>query len=331
VKRLAPQPKAKANPRIVVIGGGTGLSVMLRGLKEKPLDITAIVTVGDDGGSSGILRQELQIPPPGDIRNVLSALADVEPLLEEMLNYRFQNGAGLAGHSLGNLMLAALTDISGDFVSGIRELSRVLAVRGRVLPAADQAIVLRALMSDGTYVTGESAITKANKRIERIYLEPPDVEPLEDAVQALREADAILVGPGSLYTSILPNLLVPRLAQTIEESDAIKLFVCNVMTQPGETDGYSVNDHLAAVRDHVGHHLFDYVIVNNSDIPQDIQHRYAEQGAKPVKLDLDDVRREGYKVIADRLVYFHTYLRHDAARLSHHIHQLVEGWTLRKR
>ena len=328
---MAPKPKPKANPRIVVIGGGTGLSVMLRGLKEKPLDITAIVTVADDGGSSGILRQELQIPPPGDIRNVLSALADVEPLLEEMLNYRFHNGAGLAGHSLGNLMLAALTDISGDFVSGIRELSRVLAVRGRVLPAADQAIVLKALMSDGTYVTGESSITKANKRIKRIAIEPPDVEPLEDAVIALQEADAILVGPGSLYTSILPNLLVPRLAQTIEQSDAIKLFVCNVMTQPGETDGYSVNDHLAAVRDHIGHHLFDYVIVNNSDIPPEIQQRYAEQGAKPVKLDLDDVRRDGYKVIADRLVYFHTYLRHDAERLSHHIHQLVEDWMLRKR
>ena len=328
---MAPKPKPKAKPRIVVIGGGTGLSVMLRGLKEKPLDITAIVTVADDGGSSGILRQELQIPPPGDIRNVLSALADVEPLLEEMLNYRFHNGAGLAGHSLGNLMLAALTDISGDFVSGIRELSRVLAVRGRVLPAAGQAIVLKALMSDGTYVTGESSITKANKRIKRIAIEPPDVEPLEDAVVALQEADAILVGPGSLYTSILPNLLVPRLAQTIEQSDAIKLFVCNVMTQPGETDGYSVNDHLSAVREHVGHHLFDYVIVNNSEIPPDIQHRYAEQGAKPVKLDLDDVRRDGYKVIADRLVYFHTYLRHDAERLSHHIHQLVEDWMLRKR
>ncbi|WP_020621080.1 gluconeogenesis factor YvcK family protein [Paenibacillus daejeonensis] len=328
---MAPKPKPKAKPRIVVIGGGTGLSVMLRGLKEKPLDITAIVTVADDGGSSGILRQELQIPPPGDIRNVLSALADVEPLLEEMLNYRFHNGAGLAGHSLGNLMLAAMTDISGDFVSGIRELSRVLAVRGRVLPAADQAIVLKALMSDGTYVTGESSITKANKRIKRIAIEPPDVEPLEDAVVALQEADAILVGPGSLYTSILPNLLVPRLAQTIEQSDAIKLYVCNVMTQPGETDGYSVGDHLAAVRDHIGHHLFDYVIVNNSEIPPEIQQRYAEQGAKPVKLDLDDVRRDGYKVIADRLVYFHTYLRHDAERLSHHIHQLVEDWMLRKR
>ncbi|MFS0724700.1 gluconeogenesis factor YvcK family protein [Paenibacillus sp. 1P07SE] len=328
---MAPQSKPKPKARIVVIGGGTGLSVMLRGLKEKPLDITAIVTVADDGGSSGRLRQELQIPPPGDIRNVLSALADVEPLLEEMLNYRFHNGAGLAGHSLGNLMLAALTEISGDFVSGIRELSRVLAVRGRVLPAADQAIVLRAEMADGTYVTGESSITKANKRIKRIFIDPPDVEPLEDAVTALQEADAILVGPGSLYTSILPNLLVPRLAQTIEESEAIKLFVCNVMTQPGETDGYSVSDHLNAVRDHVGHHLFDYVLVNNSDIPQDVQLRYAEQGAKPVKLDLEEVRREGYKVIADRLVYFHTYLRHDAVRLSHHIHQLVEDWMLRKR
>lgn len=318
-------------PRIVVIGGGTGLSVMLRGLKEKPLDITAIVTVADDGGSSGILRSELQMPPPGDIRNVLNALADVEPMLSRMLEYRFTAGNGLAGHSLGNLILAAMHDITGDFVSGIKALSRVLAVRGRVLPTANQAIVLKAEMQDGTIVEGESKIPLVGGRIKRVFLEPDNVEPLPEVLEAIRETDAILVGPGSLYTSILPNLIVPGVADALVESDAIKIFICNVMTQPGETDGYSVSDHLQAIHDHVGHHLFDYVIVNNGDIPPQVESKYAEQGASAVELDLDEVKRRGYQVIADRLVLFRTYLRHDAERLSHHIYQLVENWMSKKR
>ncbi|MFX3632480.1 MAG: uridine diphosphate-N-acetylglucosamine-binding protein YvcK [Candidatus Pristimantibacillus sp.] len=318
-------------PKIVVIGGGTGLSVMLRGLKEKPLDITAIVTVADDGGSSGILRNELQIPPPGDIRNVLMAMADAEPLLTEVLQYRFNNGTGLAGHSLGNLMLAAMTDIAGDFVTGVRELSKVLAVRGSVLPAAGQAIVLKAEMTDGSIIVGESMIPKARKQIKRVFIEPENVEPLAEAVDAIVQADAILIGPGSLYTSIIPNLLVPKLAEAIVESNAVKLFVCNVMTQPGETDDYSVSDHLDAIHQHIGHHLFDYVIVNDGEIPPQIEDKYAELGAKAVHLDLDVVTQKGYEVIADRLVLFRTFLRHDAERLSHHIYKLVENWMLRKR
>ncbi|OUS69728.1 hypothetical protein B1748_30570 [Paenibacillus sp. MY03] len=323
--------KIVRRPKIVVIGGGTGLSVMLRGLKEKPLDITAIVTVADDGGSSGILRNELQIPPPGDIRNVLMALADVEPLLADMLKYRFKNGNGLAGHSLGNLMLAAMTDLSGDFVTGIRQLSQVLAVRGRVLPAANRAIVLKAELEDGTIVTGESQIPKAGKAIKRVFLEPADVVPLAEAVEAIEQADAILIGPGSLYTSIMPNLIVPKLAQAIVESEAVKLFVCNVMTQPGETDNYTVSNHLDAIHAHIGHHLFDYVIVNDGEIPPQVESKYAELGAKAVQLDIDEVTRRGYKVIADKLVLFRTFLRHDAERLSHHIYKLVENWMLRKR
>jgi uncharacterized cofD-like protein len=318
-------------PRIVVVGGGTGLSVMLRGLKEKPLDITAIVTVADDGGSSGILRSELQMPPPGDIRNVLTALADVEPLLSRMLQYRFPQGTGLAGHSLGNLILAAMNDITGDFVTAVREMSRVFAVRGRVLPAANHATVLKAEMEDGSVVVGESKIPKAGGRIKRVSIEPPDIEPLGEAIEAICEADAILVGPGSLYTSILPNLLVPGIAEKIVKSDAVKIFICNVMTQPGETDDYSVSDHLRAVHDHVGHHLFDYVIVNNGEIPPQVQAQYAEKGAKAVHLDLDEVTKKGYQVIADRLVLFRTYLRHDAERLSDHIYQLVDSWMERKR
>lgn len=317
-------------PRIVVIGGGTGLSVMLRGLKQKPLDITAIVTVADDGGSSGILREELQMPPPGDIRSVLAALADAEPLLADMLSYRFNNGKGLAGHSLGNLILAAMTDISGDFVSGVRELSRVLAVRGRVLPAANQAIVLKAEMTDGSIVVGESSIPKARGSIKRVFIEPAGVEPLPEAVEAIREADAILMGPGSLYTSIIPNLLVPKLAEAIVNSDAVKIFVCNVMTQPGETDDYTVGDHLDAIQAHIGHQLFDYVIVNDGEIPEQVHQMYAEKGSKAVSVDMEEMTRRGYKVIADTLVLFRTYLRHDASKLSQHIYQLVTDWMQRK-
>ncbi len=323
-------PKDKL-PRVVVIGGGTGLSVMLRGLKEQPLDLTAIVTVADDGGSSGILRNEMQMPPPGDIRNVLMALADVEPMLAQMLQYRFHTGNGLAGHSLGNLILAAMRDITGDFVTGVKELSKVLAVRGRVLPASGKAIVLKALMEDGSIVEGESKIPTTGQRIKKVFIEPVHAHPLEEALQALRDADAIIIGPGSLYTSIIPNLLVPQMVQTIVTSQAVKIYVCNVMTQPGETDDFSVSDHLKAIYDHIGLHLFNYVIVNNSEIPPDVQAKYAEKGARVVKLDLDEVEKHGCKVIADKLVLFRTYLRHDTERLSQHIHALVEDWMSGKR
>lgn len=327
---MAKHRQGRKLPRIVVIGGGTGLSVMLRGLKEKPLDITAIVTVADDGGSSGILRTELHIPPPGDIRNVLIALADVEPLLSKMLQYRFTNGTGLAGHSLGNLILAAMKDISGDFLTGIRELSRVLAVRGRVLPATEHAVILKAEMEDGSIVEGESKIPLSGLRINKVFLEPSEVSPLDEAIAAIKEADAVLIGPGSLYTSIMPNLLVPGISQTIIDSNAVKIFVCNVMTQPGETDHYTVHDHLQAIYRHVGHPLFDYVIVNNGEIPDSIQDMYTQKGAQPVTPDLDEVKKAGYKVIADQLVMFQTYLRHDTNKLSKHIYQLVKDWKKRK-
>jgi uncharacterized cofD-like protein len=312
-----------ACPRVVVIGGGTGLSVMLRGLKKMPVDITAIVTVADDGGSSGRLRDEMQMPPPGDIRNVISALAEVEPLLSEMLQYRFSNGTGLAGHSLGNLILAALKDITGDFVTGVRELSRVLAVRGSVLPASHESIVLSAEMEDGTIITGESKIPKARGRIKRVFLEPPDVEPLPEAIQAIESAHVIVLGPGSLYTSILPNLLVPGITEAIRASVGAKVYICNVMTQPGETDGYTVADHIHAIADHVGGKLFDHVIVNNSEIPRRVLSLYAEKGAEVVKLDLEPLMNQGYSIIADELVLFQGVLRHDAAKLSRHIYRLV--------
>lgn len=317
------QPSLAKEAKVVAIGGGTGLSVMLRGLKEYPLHLTAIVTVADDGGSSGRLRSELKIPPPGDIRNVLIALADTEPLLERMLQYRFKNGDGLAGHNLGNLFLAAMKEITGDFVTAIKEMSRVLAVRGQVLPASEEDVVLKAEMADGSVVVGESIIPLQGSRIKRVFLDPPRPKPLEAALRAIEEADAIVIGPGSLYTSILPNLLVSGMTDAIRKSNALKMFVCNVMTQPGETDGFTASDHLKAIHDHVGDGLFHCVLANNCEPPDPVARQYQKKGAVAVRLDSDRIKQYGYDVIADNFLQYETYVRHDTGRLSRRIVELI--------
>lgn len=312
-------------PKVVAIGGGTGLSVLLRGLKRCDLDLTAIVTVADDGGSSGVLRQELQIPPPGDIRNVLIALAETEPLFERLFQHRFETGNGLSGHSLGNLLLAAMSSISGDFVNGIRELSRVLNVKGKVLPAAHQSIVLKAIMSDGTIVVGESKIPKHKGKIEKVFLEPANVEPLEESVTAIREADLIILGPGSLYTSVLPNLLVPRLGEEICRAKAKKLYICNVMTQKGETDDFTASDHIKVLLDHVPSHSLDYILVNNQTVPQSILDRYALEGASPVVYDKDRLESFGFQVFSDKIIkYDKAVIRHDETILANWVMRLLE-------
>jgi uncharacterized cofD-like protein len=324
-------PREKEQPRIVVIGGGTGLSVMLRGLKTLPLDITAIVTVADDGGSSGVLRSEMQMPPPGDIRNVLLALADVEPMLSKVLQHRFHAGSSLAGHSLGNLILAAMKEITGDFVTAVKELSKVLAVRGQVLPASAQPIELIAEYTDGSQVRGESQIPKLGKPIRRVRIEPANAVPLTEAVEAIERADAIIIGPGSLYTSIIPNLIVPGIASAVVRSQAVKIFVCNVMTQPGETDHYSAGMHVQAIVQHVPDIAFDYIVVNDGPISPEVLQKYAEQGAEPVQLDREELEATRAEIIADRLVLYRTYLRHDTEKLSEHILRIVHSWTAKKR
>jgi uncharacterized cofD-like protein len=313
-----------ARPHIVCIGGGTGLSVILRGLKHFPVHITAIVTVADDGGSSGILRNDLQMPPPGDIRNVLIALADTEPLLESVFQYRFENGNGLKGHTLGNLMIAALKEMTGNFTQAIQEMSRVLAVRGRVLPASEQDVVLLAEMVDGTIVKGESKIGKVGKKIRRVFLDPPEPRPLEEAIRAIADADGIVIGPGSLYTSILPNLLVKDMTESIRRSRACKIYVCNVMTQPGETDHFTASDHVRTIYDHVGGKLFDYVIVNNGVPPIRIQQRYAKVNQTLVKPDIEKLYKMGCQVLADHLLLHQSVIRHDAERVSGHILKIVQ-------
>ncbi|GAE31599.1 gluconeogenesis factor YvcK family protein [Halalkalibacter hemicellulosilyticus] len=307
----------KKRDQIVVIGGGTGLSVLLRGLKTFPIDISAIVTVADDGGSSGRLRKELDIPPPGDVRNVLIALAEVEPLVEELFQHRFANGNGLSGHSLGNLLLAGMTSVTGDFARGISELSKVLNVHGNVYPAANRSIVLHAEMTDGTIVTGESQIPLEKKRIKRVFLTPSKVEPLEESVQAILRADVILLGPGSLYTSVLPNLIVPGIQEAIKRSQARKVYICNVMTQSGETEGFSAADHVQAIIDHGGAELVDEILVNGAPISPSLRERYAKEGAVPVVVDQQRLEKMGIQVIRDEFVIeANGVLRHDAVKVS---------------
>lgn len=311
-------------PKIVCIGGGTGLSVMLRGLKKFPVDITAIVTVADDGGSSGRLRTDLQMPPPGDIRNVLIALADTEPLLESVFQYRFQTGEGLAGHTLGNLMLAAMKEITGDFTTAVKELSRVFSVRGRVFPASVQDVTLCAEMTDGTVIEGESQIPKVGKQIRRVYLQPASPPALDEAIQAILDADGVVIGPGSLYTSILPNLLVKDMAETIRQTQAVKIYICNIMTQLGETDGFHASDHIRAIYDHVGESFFDIAILNNEVPPTVIQKQYANRNQTMVLPDLDLVYKIGCQPLADNLLLYRSVLRHDAERISRHILRLIQ-------
>lgn len=320
--------KISSQPRIVIIGGGTGLPVLLRGLKRYPVDITAIVTVADDGGSSGRLRDELQIPPPGDVRNVLAALSDVEPLVEQMFQHRFLHSNELAGHSLGNLILAAMTSITGDFVHAIREMSKVLNVRGKVLPAANQSVVLNAELEDGTYISGESKIPYSGKKIKKVFLSPMDVKPLAETIGAIRQADLIVIGPGSLYTSILPNLLVPELGREVCNATAKKVYICNLMTQAGETMHYSASDHVRAIYDHLGCACINTILVNNEEVPSQIKLRYKEELAQPVHFDVKKLIDLGVEVVQEQIMTFEDeYIRHDTKKVAQILYRMLINET----
>ncbi len=314
-------------PEVVVIGGGTGLSTMLRGLKLKTDRITAIVTVADDGGSSGRIRLELGIPAPGDIRNTLVALANTEPLMEQLFQYRFDWGEGLEGHSFGNLFIAAMTDITGDFEEAIRTSSQVLAVRGQVLPSTLNSVTLRAEYADGSTTTGESLIPQPGKKIRRVFMEPENCKPLEEAIAAIDSADAIVLGPGSLYTSVLPNLLVPDIREAIRRSTAPKIYICNVMTQPGETDGYKASHHVEALINHVGPGLIDYVIVNTAAVPDHLLERYRREGAVPVEPDVAEVAALGVTPITAEVISMTNLVRHDPEKLAEVISRIISEKT----
>lgn len=314
-------------PKIVAIGGGTGLSTMLRGLKEYSSNITTVVTVADDGGGSGVLRQDLGLLPPGDIRNCLLALADTEPIMEQLLEYRFADGM-LKGQSFGNLFLAAMNGISENFEEAVRKMSDVLAVTGRVLPVTLEDIRLVAELEDGCIIKGESNIGNHNQvhpgRISRVFIDPPDAKPLDEVIDAVMDADVVVLGPGSLFTSILPNLIIDGVNDAIKRSNAIKIYVCNIMTQPGETDGFDVVDHIRAIEEHCFDGIIDFCIVNKSEIPGDLKERYKLEGAQPVEISPNTLGMLGAEIISgDYFNVFKNKIRHDTRKLSKTIMQLV--------
>ena len=307
-------------PKVVVIGGGTGLSTMLRGLKLYTNNITAIVTVGDDGGGSGKLRADLGMLPPGDIRNCILALADTEPIMEDLLQYRFKEGS-LKGQNFGNLFLAAMAGISDNFEDAVQKMSSVLAVTGKVLPVTLDDMKLIAELENGSVVEGESIIPeeviKQKSKIKELRINPERAKPLMDALIAIKEADAIVMGPGSLYTSIIPNLLVEDIVEGINKSDAIKIYISNVMTQPGETDDFAVSDHIRTLMKYSGKNSVQYVIANNGTIPKEIEERYLSQDSKLVKLDYENIEDLNVKVVETDLVKITKgYVKHDAEHLA---------------
>ncbi len=306
-------------PKIVAIGGGTGLSTLLRGLKLYSANLTAIVTVADDGGSSGRLRRDFGVLPPGDIRNCIAALADEEKLLTELFQYRFEAGDGLMGHSFGNLFLTAMSEITGDLERAVVASSKVLAIRGRVLPATLTDVALWATLADGRRIEGESKIGEADGQIVEIGCSPVNPPALPAAIAAIQEADYIIIGPGSLYTSVISNLLVPEIAEAIAARQVPRIYVCNIMTQPGETTGYTVADHIESIDLACGQQLFDAVLVQKSQPSASCLQNYARENSYPVLLDREDVKQLGRSIFAVNVMEEDAdtrYLRHNSRRLA---------------
>jgi uncharacterized cofD-like protein len=315
--------RLQAGYKIVAIGGGTGLSTLLRGLKRRTSNLTAVVTVSDDGGSSGRLQKELGVLPPGDIRNCLVALADDEALVTDLFRYRFTEGEGLSGHSFGNLFLAAMCGVTGNFDHAIKESSRVLNVVGRVLPATLGVVQLCAELDDGTILQGESNISAAHRRIKRVFFDPPVAAPLDEVIAAIRDADAIVLGPGSLFTSVAPNLLVNRIAREIAHAHAVKMYVCNVMTQPGETEGMTAADHVEALLVNAGERVCDYVLVNDEP-PSRLLGAYAEEGQVPVEPDVDRIAALGLEPVRAAVIGETETVRHDPEKLANVVLSVID-------
>jgi len=310
-------------PKIVTVGGGTGLSVILKGLKEYTANITAIVTVADSGGSSGRLREQFDVLPPGDIRNCLVALADAEPLMRDLFQFRFGKETELGGHSFGNLFITAMTKLTGDFEAAVKESSKVLAIRGQVIPSTLENVSLVAKYTDGSSVEGEAEIPEARSTIQRVYLKPQNPRATKEAIKAIREAEAIVLGPGSLYTSIIPNLLINEITDEICASSVPKIYICNIMTQLGETDTYSVFDHVRAVVSHSKPEIINTCIVNIAKISKDFLEKYKQQKAFPVLADSQRIRDLGYRVLEEKLIGLTDFVRHNPQRLSKLVFGLI--------
>jgi len=304
--------------RIVAIGGGTGLSALLHGLKQSPatLDITAVVTVTDDGGSSGRLRRDFAILPPGDIRNCMVALSEDEALLSKLFRYRFEGGSGLKGHSFGNLFLTALTHISGDFALAVRQSGEVLKIRGNIFPSTSQNVQLEAVLEDGTLVCGETKISKSRRHIATIRLRPRLCKPLPETLEAIAAADLITLGPGSLFTSVIPNMLVAGIPEAIRASRATKAYFVNLMWQPGETIRFRASDHIRAIHQHAGGRLIDVAVVNSSPVRPALRRRYALEKVEPVENDIETIKAMGIRVVQAELLKESQVVRHDSARAA---------------
>lgn len=312
-------------PRIVAIGGGTGLSVLLSGLKNYSSNISAVVTVADNGGSSGRLRQQFDVLPPGDIRNCLVALADAPTLMRDLFQFRFDKNSEFSGHSFGNLFLTVMTRLTGDFEKAIKETSKVLALRGQVIPSTLGDVALVAHFHDGSTVIGEDQIPKTRKPISRVTLTPELPLATPDALKAIKEAQIIVLGPGSLYTSIIPNLIIKEISKAISESEAIKVYVCNVMTQPGETDGYTVSDHIKALVRHSSARVLDYCLVNTGEVPKEVLERYSKDNSNFVINDRKKVEGLGYRLVEeDFSMIVDGVVRHDTERLAKIILSFIE-------
>ena len=309
--------------KIVTIGGGTGNSILLRGVKNFTSNITTIVTVADDGGGSGVLREDLGMLPPGDIRNCLVALANTEPIMEKLINYRFSNGQ-LKGQSLGNLLIAAMNDICGDFNEAIKEISNVLAITGKVLPMTLDNVKLFAELEDGSTIEGESNITFLNRKnggkIKRVFISPKLLLPLKESIDSIMDADIVLLGPGSLYTSIIPNLLVTDISKALKETKAEVVYILNIMTQPGETNGYNVTDHVVAIIDHANSNIIDKIVVNSKEVDKYAKYRYKSiENSTPIYItdeDRENMEKLGIEIIeADICDISYDYIVHDSNKL----------------
>lgn len=323
METLFVQHKLTHGPVVTVIGGGTGLSTLLRGMKNITNNCTAVVATGDNGGSSGRLRKELGIIPPGDLRNCLTALADSEPMMEKLMQYRFEADSPLAGHCFGNLLIAALAEAEGGMEEGLAIASQILKVRGRVVPSTLENIELVAEMSDGSTVYGEAQIPTVHKHIVRMRMKPANPKATKGAVEAIEKADVLIFGPGSLYTSIIPNLLVKEVSDAIIKSNAVKIYICNVLTEPGETDGYGAYDHVKALIDHVGMQFLDFVIVNSHKISAEEMKKYNNNVSEPVMPDVLKLRKLGIKVIPVSICNKADFAQHDSDKLANVLIQLI--------
>ena len=334
--------------RVVAIGGGTGLSTLLKGLKRYVIspslappgqptirELCGVVTVSDDGGSSGRLRKEFNMLPPGDVRNCIVALSEDEALLSRLFQHRFERGSGLEGHSFGNLFLAALTSITGDFAEAVRLSSEILLTRGRIYPATMTSVELEALLEDGTRARGETRITASKVKIRELVLVPPDVEPLPQTLEAIASADLITIGPGSLFTSLIPNLLVRRIPEAIVESHAVKVFVCNLMTQANESLGLTAADHIRALNTHAGRQLFDYALLNRTPVSSEMKAKYALEGAAQIVVDLDAIEALGVCPLQGDYLDEGKVARHATERVAQDLMALMAqspaGHSLRSR